>query len=180
MAVDTISDEAILRATGAPWKHWLEMFAIMDAKSLPHKDIARKLHEDHKVPGWWCQMLTVKFEYAIGRRDVGQANSGEFSASASRTVEGELDERYAQWIHSLENRKTYNDVAIVDQPTLSQTNDWRYWKLKLEDNSRVYVNFSQKAPGKVLVQLEHDKLSDANAAEKWKEYWKSLMSEVFA
>lgn len=180
MAVNDISDEAILKATGAPWKHWLEVFAIMDAKSLPHKEIARKLHEDHKVPNWWCQMLTVKFEYAIGRRDVGQANEGTFSVGTSLTVDGELDDTYLKWVRTMAERKEYNTVKVVEPPTVSQTEKWRYWKLKLEDNSRIYMNFSQKAPGKVLVQLEHDKLQAAEASEQWKVFWKAQVNDVFA
>jgi hypothetical protein len=57
-----LSDEAILNATGTPWTHWLEVFSLMDAKALHHEEIVRKLHEDHKVPNSWCQMLTEKFE----------------------------------------------------------------------------------------------------------------------
>lgn len=178
MAVSDISDEAIYKATGAPWSHWLEVFTMMDAKELSHKEIARKLAEDHKVPGWWCQMLTVKFEQEIGRRKPGDSRDG-FSAGVSSTINGELDQVYQQWQKALEERKTYNTVVIAEQPTLTQTENWRYWKLKLKNSTRVYVNFSPKAPWKVLVQITHEKLSDESAIAPWKAYWRSVLEDVF-
>lgn len=179
MATQHISDEAIFKATGAPWSHWMEVFSLMDAKSLPHKEIARKLHEDHKVPGWWCQMLTVKFEYEIGRREPNHSEEGEYQVGVSITVPGEMDELYEHWTHELEDRAEYNKVQIVAPAALSQTDSWRYWRLRLRDNSRVYVDFSNKSEGKVLVRITHEKLTNDEDVEKWRLYWKSVFEDVF-
>lgn len=176
----SISDEAILKATGAPWTHWLEVFSLMDAKSLPHKDIARKLSEDHKVPGWWSQMLTVKFEYEIGRRQIRQDKPGEYTMNFSSTIHGHLDIIYKRWQHAHNTIKELNGVAFLEAPVLSQTDNWRYWKAKMSDGSRIYINFSQKSEEKVLLQITQERISSEAKADQWKEYWKYVVHKEFS
>lgn len=179
MATQEISDEAIFRATGAPWSHWLEVFSLMDAKSLPHKEIAAKLHDDHKVPSWWCQMLAVKYEKEIGRRETGSDSNRGYYTGLSATLDGDLDDLYEQWNVSLENRAEFNSVPIVSSPSLSQTDNWRYWKIKLGNGSKILVNMSQKSEDKVLVQIEHEKLPEGSSLEQWKSYWKSVIDDIY-
>lgn len=178
MPTADISDEAIVRATGESWDHWLEVFSLMDAKNLPHKEIARKLYEDYKVPGWWCQMLTVKFEYSIGRRVPGHDKPGEYNTSVSVTLDGQLDPMYDKWTHALAEKTSFN-TEDIDAVSLSRTDNWRYWKLKFNNGSRVYVNFSQKADDKVLVQVTHERLTEEKDVEPWKSYWRSVITEIF-
>lgn len=170
-----ISDEAITKATGHPWAHWQKVLKAMDAASLPHKEIAAKLHAEHHVPGWWCQMLTVKFEQEIGRREAGQRNSGEYEVSVSKTIPGTIDQARDAWSKQTGSQKHFNGVAVDGAATLSQTDTWRYWKLNLKDGTRINVNFSEKGEGKVLLQLTHMKLADEKTAEAWREYWKGVL-----
>jgi len=48
--------------TGRTWSEWVELLDAMGATSMAHRDVARALHRDHDVPGWWAQMVTVGYE----------------------------------------------------------------------------------------------------------------------
>ena len=50
---------------------------------MPHKEIARLLFEKGYIEnGWWGQMVTVGYEYARGRRIVGQPETTGFEIVA--------------------------------------------------------------------------------------------------
>ena len=66
-----MDDARVIEATGRPMADWISLLDARDGRALPHKDIARLLHDEFGVPGWWSQMVTVEYERAIGRREVG-------------------------------------------------------------------------------------------------------------
>ena len=86
MVDQNVSDEAVKARTGKSWKQW---FAILDragSREKPHREIARWLAAHHDVGGWWSQTITVRYEQARGLRVVGQACTGDFQVSVTRTV----------------------------------------------------------------------------------------------
>jgi hypothetical protein len=48
------SDAAVKAATGKDWAGWFDVLDKARAANLSHKDIAKRLHGMHKVPGWWA------------------------------------------------------------------------------------------------------------------------------
>ena len=87
-----MKDAAVIKATGKTWDAWFAILEERGARSLLHADIARLLHDDYSVPGWWSQNVTVAYEKSIGRRETGQRCDGDYSTSASKTLPGTLDE----------------------------------------------------------------------------------------
>ncbi len=170
-----VSDESLIKATGKPWAYWQEVFSHMDAKSLPHKEIATKLYEEHNVPSWWCQMLTVRFEQEIGRRQAGQRTDGDYDISVSKTIPGSMDDALVSWQEGIGKQSEFNGVDINAPAETSESSKWRYWRIKLQDGSRVLINFSDKGEGKTLFQLQHEKIADEKAAGKWRAYWKNIL-----
>jgi len=79
------SDEALTAATGRPWAGWFGLLDAAGAQAWTHPQIARWLHDEHGVPGWWSQAVTVGFEQARGLRMPGQRADGSFEVSASKT-----------------------------------------------------------------------------------------------
>jgi uncharacterized protein YndB with AHSA1/START domain len=83
----TVGDEAVKTATGKTWREW---FAILDragGKTMAHRDIVRWLYDGKRIKsGWWCQMVTVAYERARGRRVLGQTATGGFQIGVQRTV----------------------------------------------------------------------------------------------
>ena len=82
-----ISDAAVRKATGKDWDEW---FAVLDregADALPHKQIARLLNDKGYIASsWWCQTVTVAYEYARGKRVVGRTESVGFEIGVQKTL----------------------------------------------------------------------------------------------
>lgn len=171
----TLSAEAVVTGTGQPWSYWLNWLNEINAGALAHKDIVSALLAAHKISHWWAQMLTVQYEQAIGRRVPGQDCSGRFSVSVSKTLAGSLDDALAFWQQLVANVDEFSGVAISGNPTVSQTEKWRYWRCNLADGSRVNVNISQKASDKTSLSIQHEKLESTEQVEHWRSYWKAYL-----
>lgn len=170
-----ISDEAIKKATGEPWAYWYDVLIKNHAEEMPHKEIAGWLSEEQGVPPWWCQMLTVRFEQVIGRRKPGEIANGQYSVGVSVTRPGSMDDALSWWEKKVSSLSAFNEIDWADKPKQTKTDKWRYWKVKLADESPVFVNIYEKAPGKSGVQVAQEKLKDAEAVEQWRAYWKDFL-----
>jgi hypothetical protein len=173
---ELISDKTIEKATGAPWSTWFDRLERMGARDLTHKEIAVKLVNNFAVTGWWAQSLTVRYEQSIGRRKVGQNNKGEFSVSASKTVQGTMNEALHWWLTIANARTEFNGVEIQSSST-TETEKWRKYRAALRDGSRVVVGIYAKTPTKAGLGLQHEKILSAETAEVWRTYWKSLLKD---
>jgi hypothetical protein len=173
-----ISSEAIKRATNKTWDEWLKFFASIDAKNLTHKEIAQAAYDKGGAPGWWAQMVTVAYEQHIGRRAPGQDNDGEFSVSASKTIDGTMDDALKQWQAATKGSTEFSGVAITADPDVSKNDKWRYWRVGLADGSKVNINIYNKAPGKASLGLAHEKLESSEAADHWRTYWKQFLTQL--
>jgi Domain of unknown function (DUF4287) len=80
-ALAGMSDETIAAKTGRTWREWVRALDDDKAASLPHRDIARLVHEKHGIGEWWAQTVTVGFERIKGLRDRGQRRDGTFEAN---------------------------------------------------------------------------------------------------
>lgn len=177
-----MDDAAVIEATGKAWDAW---FAILDrrgAPSLAHKDIARLLREDYDVSGWWSQSVTVEYEKHIGRREAGQRQSGEYTTTVSRTLPGTMDEALGRWLALLPARDVapaFDGVPFAEDPSVSRTEKWRYWRVRLADGSRVTVSVSAKSGGDgSLLTVESGKLAGRADIDRWKAYWKAYLARL--
>jgi hypothetical protein len=177
MKLQMFSDAAYRKATGRTWPQWRRVLRAMGAADLPHAEIAQRLVREHGVPGWWAQSITVAFERAIGRRQIGEV-AGGFAASASRTLAGSKDKALLAWQTLVGRRRAFNGVAFAKPPVVRRTPKWRYWRATLADGSRVVVGIGAKAGGKAVLGLSHEKLPDARAARRWKIFWQSFLQEL--
>jgi hypothetical protein len=86
----SVSDAKAVENTGHGLDHW---FAVLDRFSKGKKDhpgAARNLSQDHDVPMWYCQGITVAWERARGLRAVNQAMTG-FQVAVSKMVHADLE-----------------------------------------------------------------------------------------
>src|SRR5688500_4502215 len=173
------SDAAYRKATGKTWPQWRRVLRAMGAEKLPHADIEARLVADHDVPGWWAQTITVAFERAIGRREVGEV-AGGFAASASKTIDGSKNKALLAWQELVGKRRAFNGVAFAGAPSVRRTPKWRYWRVALGDGSRVIVGIGTKAGGKATLGLSHERLASAAAARRWKVFWRSFLQDIDA
>ncbi len=177
MTTISISQESVIKATGKSWKHWFDYLNEKDASELSHKDIAALLQEKEGVSGWWAQSITVEYERNIGRREIGQTCEGSFQGAASKTLPGNLDQVFMQWKEYVGQINEVNQVPFLHPPTDSDSPKWRYWRVNLQDGSKVSAVINQKSTDKVLFVINHEKLRDAKAVEEWKAFWKTFLNE---
>jgi hypothetical protein len=172
-----MSDDAVKAATGKNWSEWRETLDTDGAHTMSHADIARLL-SGKGVPSWWSQMVTVGYERLTGKRALGQRCDGKFSASASRTVTGDKDVALAKWLTAVDGMTEFDGAFAEEEPRLSQSENWRYWKVDLDNGSKVSVVISDKRDGKSMIGVGHERLADADSAVRAKIFWKALLASM--
>jgi hypothetical protein len=85
-----LSDAAVLAKTGRRLDHWFGLLDAFRAGEKGHTAAARHLREDHGIPGWHAQGITVAYERARGLRAVNEAASG-FQVAVSKMVPADLE-----------------------------------------------------------------------------------------
>jgi hypothetical protein len=168
MAGPAFSDDAVRNATGHGWD--------AGADRMDHKAIALWLQDEHDVPGWWAQSVTVEFERRIGRREPGQTQQGDYQVSVSRTVPSSLDGALDAWTRHVAGADGFDGVRFEREARVSRTAKWRYWRAGLADGSRISIVVGEKDDSRVVVTASHEKIPDAEAKEKWRGHWKKEMT----
>jgi len=79
------SDTALIAKTGRGFDHWFGVLDAFGAAGKGHTASARHLRDDHGVPGWHSQGITVAYERERGLRAVNQAKGG-FQVTVTKSV----------------------------------------------------------------------------------------------
>lgn len=161
--------------TGTSLATWVQRIDDAGGRALDHTAIARLLPQRWEISEWWAQGVTVAYEQVIGRRVVGQSCEGDFAASASRTLPGDPDAVRSRWDAFMTAAR--REELGLEQPRLSDTPTWRYWRAAVSDGSRVSVNITAKDEGRSTLGIEHKGLETADAREVWKTAWRTTLSD---
>ncbi len=161
-----ITAAAVKKATGRTWPEWTVLLDKAGAKSWPHSEIALWLHKKHKVPDWWCQMVTVGYEQASGRRVKNQKTDG-FEISVSKTIAAPVAVAFDAWKDAGLREQWLPGVTL----TVRKATPHKSIRITWSDGTNLSVNFWPKGPLKCQVVPQHGKLPDAATAEKMKTYW---------
>lgn len=161
--------------TGTPLATWVRRIDDEGGRGLDHTAIARLLPQRWEISEWWAQGVTVAYEQIIGRRVVGQSCAGDFAASASRTLPGAPDAVREQWDAFMTAAR--REELGIEQPGLSDTPSWRYWRAAVSDGSRLSVNITAKDERRSTLGIEHKGLESAEAREVWKTAWKTILTD---
>ena len=84
-----VTDEKSREKTGHGLDHWFALLDRFGGVEKGHSALARHLYDDHGVPGWYSQGITVAYERARGARSVNQRVSGDYEVSVTKTVNGD-------------------------------------------------------------------------------------------
>lgn len=161
--------------TGTALATWVQRIDDAGGRELDHTAIARLLPQRWEISEWWAQGVTVAYEQVIGRRVVGQSCAGDFAASASRTLPGDPDALRSRWDAFMSAAR--REELGLEQPSLSATPTWRYWRAAVSDGSRLSVNITAKDEGRSTLGIEHKGLETAEAREVWKTAWKTTLAD---
>jgi hypothetical protein len=65
-----ISDEKVKEKTGKSWKQWFKILDDLDIATNGHRFASMTLYNKHKLTPWWCQAVTIRYEWERGFRTV--------------------------------------------------------------------------------------------------------------
>jgi hypothetical protein len=168
----TMSDESIRRRTQLGWEEWFNLLDEWGAIERPHPEIARWLTEEKGIDGWDAQSVTVSYERARGLRAVGEKADG-FSVTASKTVAVPVGRLYDAVVDASVRERWLPDADLRER-TATKPKSARFdWG---DGETRVIVGFEDKGEAKSVVALEHERLPDADDAERMKAYWREQLT----
>jgi hypothetical protein len=166
--VFTVSEEVIRRRTGRGWEEWLDVLDEWGAAERSHKEIASWVAEQQGTDGWSAQAVTVSYERARGLRAVGERPDG-FSVTASKTVAVPVDRLYQAFVDESLREQWLPDGELSER-TATKPKSARFdWG---DGETRVIVGFDAKGDAKSTVGLAHERLADAEEADRMKAYWR--------
>jgi len=163
-----MSDEAIRERTGRGWEEWFNLLDEWGAADRSHKETAAWLAGEQGTGGWNAQSITVGYERARGGRAVGEQRDG-FQITASKTVAVPVERLYDAFREHLVDGR-------LRERTATRPKGARYdWE---DGRSRVIVGFEPKGEGKSVVALAHERLLDAEEAERMKSFWRERVAAL--
>lgn len=166
------SDSVVRRATGRDRDEWFTVLDIWGTSGRPYREIADWLTGEHGLSTWWAQKLIVEYQQARGIRAPGVRPDGTFTATASKTL-AVPDERVFETFVDAELRERWLPGKSIklrtSQPGRSARFDWE------GGVTRVNVTITA-GDGKCQAAVEHERLPDAETADKTKAFWRDRLS----
>jgi uncharacterized protein YndB with AHSA1/START domain len=170
-----ISDEAVKAKTGKDWAGWFKVLDRAGAKRMTHTQIATHLYEQEKVPGWWCQMVAVRYEQERGLREPLQTCRGDFAANAGRTLAASAASVFKA-VAEPKGRKDWCPDAPLEvtkaTPNKSVRAKWG------DGDGRVAFYLFPAPNGKVRFSVDHMGLPSAKEAERMKAWWSERLDRL--
>jgi hypothetical protein len=181
-----VTDEAARQKTGHGLDHWFAVLDAFGAATKGHTAAAAHLHEDHGVPGWYAQGITVAYERARGLRDVNQSCTGTFQVSVSKTVPATVadvidalksPERRAAWLQDADPGLVQAlDAAFTgDKPREVKTKNDYAWLRFPWDGRTVEIRITGKPKGASVV-ADNSNLPDPALIEQRRAQWKVALA----
>jgi len=169
------SDDVVRANTGRAWDEWFALLDGWGAVERPHPEIARWLNEEHGVPGWWAQGVTVAYEQARGRRAPRQRRSGQFEVNASKTLAVPVERLYQAFADPAVRQRWLPGAAVevrTARPGKSIRANWD------DGSTRLVIAFTARGDVKSQVALAHERVPDAGTADKLKAFWRERMAAL--
>lgn len=170
-----MSDAAVRAKTGCTWERWVRSLDHHGAADLPHREIAKLIHDTYHTPGWWAQMVTVGYERIRGLRERGQRRDGAYEAGKSKTLPVPLGRLYRAFADKRVRGRWLPQPLTVRTATREKS-----MRLRWEDETLVQVGFTRKGRGKSQVAVRHTRLPTRDAAAKMKAFWNERLEKLAA
>lgn len=171
-----MSDDAVRAKTGRTWSEWVRTLDAIDAVALPHREIARRLGNEHGLSGWWSQTVTVGYERIRGLRDVGQRRGGGYDVNKSKTFAVPVSELYRACADDRVRGAWMRGVS----PAVRTATENRSIRLEWEDGTRVALSFTEKGESKSVVSIQHAGLPDRETADAVRGWWTERIDDLAA
>ena len=170
----TVSDDVIRARTGRGWEKWFDLLDESGALDKKHPEIARWLREEQGMDGWSSQSVTVSYERARGMRAVGEKADG-FAVTASKTVAVPVEQLFDAFVDESLRASWLADGELRERSANKPRGARFDWS---DGSTRVVVGFESKGEAKSMVGLAHEKLPDAEEADRMKAYWRERVAAL--
>lgn len=166
VAQPEVGDAALREATGRGWDEWCDVIDAWPGHDDGHAAIATYLVEEHEVPGWWAQTVTVGYERITGRRLPHQQPDGTFTAGRSATVHTDATELRELLLDEAGRTHLFPGMTteLRSRPTSKNV------RLAL-DEGVAEIALEPKDDGRVKVTISHAKLPSLDHVDLWKGVW---------
>ena len=171
---DRPSEEKVGAATGRRWEAWFSILERWGARERKHGETVAFLMDEHDVPGWWAQSITMWYERARGIRLKHQQANG-FTVYASKTIAVPLEVLFDAFANPRSRRKWLTDGTMslrTSQPSRTARFDWG------DGSTRASVSFVGRNPAKATVAVAHERLPDPDEAETAKASWRVRLTDL--
>jgi hypothetical protein len=169
------TDANVRQNTGKGWREWFSILDAWGANERTHTDVVRYLMEQHGVPGWWSQSITVGYERARGMRAKYQTAAGFFQVSVSKTFPIGVGKLFKAFAETPQRNRWLERGTLRVRTTLKN----RSVRFNFRDGtSRVVVSFDPKGRSKTTVAVQHERLPDARAVEEMRGMWKDHLERL--
>lgn len=169
-----ISEAKVKEATGRGWMGWFVILNLMEATSIPHKEVAKRLKEQHGAPSWWAQMIAVEYERARGGRKKNERAGGTYAVNVTKVMPVSLSKLFAA---ATSKRKDWFPPGAFEET--SKTKD-QYWRGTWKAGRKLEFGFYAKGEGKAQIALEIGKLPSPVEVEQERAAWKKAMEKLSA
>ena len=161
-----MAEAKLVEATGRGWDAWCDLVDAWPGHADGHGAVAAWLQDEHDVPGWWAQTITVGWERITGRRLPHQQPDGTFTAGRSRTVRVDADELRAALLDADDRTDLFPGMPteLRSRPTS------RTVRLGM-DPGVVELDLAPRDDGRVTVSVAHAKLPAPEDVTVWKQWW---------
>ena len=171
---DRPSDDKVAAVTGKRWEAWFSILDRWGARERRHGETVAFLMNEHAVPGWWAQAVTVWYERARGMRLKHQQPDG-FTVWASKTIAVPVEVLFDAFVNPRSRQNWLTDATLslrTSQPGHTARFDWG------DGTTRVSVSFVDKGTAKATVAVAHERLPDPDEAEKAKAAWRERLVDL--
>ncbi len=180
------------------------MLDRLGAQKMSHKNIARMLYDkylDKGIPGksrgWWSQMVTVEYEYARGKRTVGETEGAGYEIGVQKAFSIPQKKAWEMltktgrdlWLGKTSNikfkkgfrYKTREGVTgeirtIVPGEKLRLT--WQPKNWPKASTVQIYLLCHRNRPKKTMIHFHQEKLASGQVRSQMRRHWQSVLGKM--
>ena len=172
-AVSGTSSEAAEKATGKPWADWMALLDEAGGRGMTHKELVAHLARHYRVSDWWLQQISVTYEKSRRLRQTHEMPDG-YQISRTRTMAATAATLYDLWLDESARRRWLPDAEL----TVRKATPHKIIRLQWGDGTLVEARLAEKGPDNTAVTVQHNKLPDADTAERMKAYWAAALERL--
>ena len=175
VAEPKMRDATISKGTGRRWDDWFRVLDAWDATTKGHPAIARYLHEEHGVNGWWAQSVTVGYEWARGLRQVHETPDG-FQVSVTRTIAASADDVWRDFVEPARRNRWLEPGALRVRPGTGTRG--KSARFNDPDGRLVHIYLTGKGEATSSVAVTTERLAGPDEVEAHRTLWRSRLDDL--